>query len=121
MPLPVNFEEKVKAAPAIGGAGYPYRISARDLMRDFVHASVEVPPYTDQGFRNGIVEVRGTGDNGHANRRIFAEAFPENPAAGDLMYYNGSEWVSLPAPGGSVMHVLTHNGTAPAWTETEAC
>jgi hypothetical protein len=35
MPLPVNFEEKVKAAPAVGGAGYPYRISARDLMANF--------------------------------------------------------------------------------------
>jgi len=35
MPLPVNFEEKVKAAPAVGGAGYPYRISAGDLMANF--------------------------------------------------------------------------------------
>ena len=35
MAFPVNFEEKVKAPPAINGAGYPYRISARDLMANF--------------------------------------------------------------------------------------
>ena len=107
--------------PGVGGAGYPYRISATDLMRDFVYAAVEVPPYTDQGLRNGIVEVAGYGDNGHPNRSIYAEAFPENPSAGDMMYYDGGEWVSLPAPGGSGLRVLTHDGTAPAWTETEEC
>ena len=35
MSLPVNFEEKVRLPAAVGGAGYPYRISARDLMANF--------------------------------------------------------------------------------------
>ena len=35
MSLPVNFEERVKQAPAANGTGYPYRISAGDLMRNF--------------------------------------------------------------------------------------
>jgi hypothetical protein len=121
MALPVNFEEKVKVAPAPGGAGYPYRISARDLMRDFVYAAVEVPSFTDQSIRNGIKEIYGTGDNGHTNRSIYAEPFPENPASGDIMYYDGAEWVSLAAPSGSGVFVLTHNGTVPSWTATEEC
>ena len=35
MSLPVNFEERVRAAPAANGIGYPYRISAADLMANF--------------------------------------------------------------------------------------
>jgi len=35
MSLPVNFEEKVRLPAAVGGAGYPYRISAGDLMKNF--------------------------------------------------------------------------------------
>lgn len=125
MSLPVNFEERVKGAPTAGGAGYPYRISARDLMRDFVYAAVEVPATTDQDIRNGIKVVSGTGDNGHTNRSIYAEPFPEKPVSGDMMYYDGAEWVSLRSPSpsgsGSGIFVLTHDGAVPSWAATEAC
>lgn len=33
--LPVDFEERVRRPPVAGGAGYPYRISAKDLMDNF--------------------------------------------------------------------------------------
>lgn len=33
--LPVDFEERVRRPPVVGGAGYPYRISAKDLMDNF--------------------------------------------------------------------------------------
>ena len=121
MSLPVNFEERVKSAPAVGGAGYPYRISARDLMRDFVYAAVEVPSITDQRIRNGIKVVFGTGDNGHTNRSIYAEPFPENPTSGDMMYYDGAEWVSLAAPSSSGTFVLSHDGSKPSWLATQEC
>ena len=35
MKLPVDFEEKLQLPPAVGGLGYPYRISAADLMLNF--------------------------------------------------------------------------------------
>ena len=35
MQLPVDFEEKLQLPPAVGGLGYPYRISAADLMLNF--------------------------------------------------------------------------------------
>ena len=35
MSLPVDFESKVKQAPVVGINGYPYQISARDLMANF--------------------------------------------------------------------------------------
>jgi hypothetical protein len=39
--LPVNFEEKAKLPPAANGTGYPYRISASDLMKNFTYASLD--------------------------------------------------------------------------------
>jgi len=33
--LPVDFEKKVKQAPPANGVGYPYQLSARDLMENF--------------------------------------------------------------------------------------
>ena len=35
MSLPVDFETKVMLPPAVGGNGYPYKISARDLMANY--------------------------------------------------------------------------------------
>jgi hypothetical protein len=39
--LPVNFEEKAKLPPAANGTGYPYRISASDLMKNFTYAALD--------------------------------------------------------------------------------
>lgn len=35
MPLPVDFEERLRRAPAVNQDGYPYALSARDLMANF--------------------------------------------------------------------------------------
>lgn len=40
--LPVNFKEKVTLPPSMGGSGYPYRISASDLDRNFAYAALDV-------------------------------------------------------------------------------
>lgn len=40
--LPIDFEQKVKAAPSANGTGYPYRISAHDLMANFTYAALNV-------------------------------------------------------------------------------
>lgn len=41
MEFPVDFTEKVKLPAQGGGTGYPYRISAEDLMRDFHYAALD--------------------------------------------------------------------------------
>jgi len=49
MSLPVNFEEKVRLPAAVGGAGYPYRISAADLMLNFKYLEDLWPVNPGQG------------------------------------------------------------------------
>lgn len=39
--LPIKFEDKIKAAPSGGGTGYPYRISATDLDKNFAYAALD--------------------------------------------------------------------------------
>lgn len=121
MGLPVNFEDKVRQPPAQNGTGYPYRISAKDLMKDFVYAAVEVPENIVGGVRNGIKVTNVTGEGGHAGRAIFAEAFPEGAQAGDVMVYDGAQWVLVDAPSGSGVHVLSRSGSTVSWLATEEC
>lgn len=40
--LPINFDEKAKIPPSSNGVGYPYRISAYDLMANFTYAALNV-------------------------------------------------------------------------------
>ena len=40
--LPVNFDELVKMPSGTGGTGYPYQISAKDLMKSFHYAALDV-------------------------------------------------------------------------------
>ena len=37
--LPHDFEQKVRMAPAVGGKGYPYQLSAKHLMDNFRHVN----------------------------------------------------------------------------------
>jgi hypothetical protein len=46
--LPVDFEKKVKQARSPNGTGYPYQISAKDLMEDFKYL-LELMPEGNQG------------------------------------------------------------------------
>ena len=113
MALPVNFEEKAKAPPAANGAGYPYRLSARDLMRNFVFSSVVIPKTTPEGITNGIKEVAGVGEGGYPCREIYAQGFPSDAVAGDMMYFDGTDWISLPI-GASGDKLVVYAGL-PAW------
>ena len=51
MDLPVDFEEKAKIVPAPGGSGYPYRISANDLMRNYKYAALQVDTEEVRGLK----------------------------------------------------------------------
>ena len=41
--LPADFEKKVKQAPPANGAGYPYQLSAKDLMDNFKYLLDIIP------------------------------------------------------------------------------
>ena len=45
--LPVDFEQKVKSPPPVGGRGYPYQLSAKDLMTNFRFLSDIIPEGTN--------------------------------------------------------------------------
>jgi len=69
MKLPIDFEEKVKLPPPANGAGYPYQLSAKDLMDNFKYAALQVD--TDSGLYerknpdgSRIVSLEGSGVSG---------------------------------------------------------
>jgi hypothetical protein len=47
--LPVDFEKKVKEPPPADGRGYPYQLSAKDLMLNFRAISEYIPDGTSKG------------------------------------------------------------------------
>lgn len=123
--IPVDFSEKAKIPPAVGGAGYPYRISAKDLMRNFVHASLEVDT-TAHSSGLALAESKTTGEGGYAGRKISLagtitiESLPAG-VQGNILYHNGTAWVALSNPSGSTTSVLGHDGTSAFWIETTEC
>jgi hypothetical protein len=42
MIFPTDFRQKVAMPPAINGNGYPYKLSAEDLMQNFIFAALDV-------------------------------------------------------------------------------
>jgi len=67
--LPVNFEDKAKLPPAANGTGYPYRISASDLMKNFTYAALDV--------EDGWTEDVSVGS--HRGRKLM---LPQLPSGG---------------------------------------
>jgi hypothetical protein len=108
-----KFERDLLNRPAPGSNAPPVSIRAKDLDGNYkkvtLLASDEDPPaygvrYTPDGTI--LTDIKN---------------LPDGAAAGDLLYWNGSRWLILPAPASTALRVLTiQNGTL-AWTETEAC
>jgi hypothetical protein len=107
--FPANFEALAQEGgnPALGG--YPYRIKGSDLMRNFVHAALDAD--------EEIIES-APGQNGYTQRRLKIRA---GTASGQLMQWNGSQWLPLELPGGSGTFVLGSTGGVLSWIETEDC
>tara|TARA_R110002110_G_scaffold311557_1_gene525092 strand:+ start:531 stop:812 length:282 start_codon:yes stop_codon:yes gene_type:complete len=49
--LPHDFEQKVRMAPAVGGKGYPYQLSAKHLMDNFRHVNKD---QEETGLPDGV-------------------------------------------------------------------
>jgi hypothetical protein len=68
--FPVDFEAKARGAKPPNGAGYPVQISAADLMRNFVYASLDADA--------SLIDTT-TGQGGHLARKL---KIPAAPASG---------------------------------------
>jgi hypothetical protein len=66
MDFPVDFTEKIKLPAQGGGTGYPYRISADDLMRDFYFAALDA--------EDGWIET--TKDSIYTSRKLKLPKLP---------------------------------------------
>jgi hypothetical protein len=68
---PINFDDLVKAPKKATSEGYPYQLSSKDLMRNFVFATLQVDP-------DYIEAAQGLG--GYPARKL--KIFPPIPASG---------------------------------------
>jgi hypothetical protein len=124
---PVDFEQKVKGPMGSTGKDYPYAIKARDLMQDFVFATLDIA--------EGVYEET-TGAGGHSQRRLNIDAGTAanqiyiwdgskitviaTPTEGSVFAFTGGAFNYIPAPSGGT-HVLgAINGTI-QWIATEEC
>jgi len=141
--LPINFEEKAKTAGSSNGKGYPYQLSAKDLMKDFVFSSPVIDKETPNGNKNGITVTETTGQSGYKARKLSCTHVEEAKTNGALLvwkndkytpikppqkigtiiYWDGENWHNLDPPptgtstGGTVTYYtfLGHTGTRPIW------
>jgi hypothetical protein len=81
MKFPVDFTEKVKLPAQGGGTGYPYRISAEDLMRDFYYAALDA--------EEGWIEMNE--DSITPSRKLMLPKLPD----GDGLFVLGCSGKSL--------------------------
>jgi len=80
MSLPVDFEDKLKSAPSRDG--YPYKISASDLMRNFVYAAGE---FKKEDFE--ITESVGESSQ-HTTRKISLKNSLVGTDQGNIPYWD---------------------------------
>jgi hypothetical protein len=64
---PVDFEERVKRPKGQTSGDYPYAIKARDLMQNFVYATLDADA--------SLIEET-TGQGGHKQRKLKIPAVP---------------------------------------------
>lgn len=78
MALPVDFRQKVRLPPAAGANGYPYSISADDLMKNFLYLDFDA--VNQQPLRIEVVNEDAWGPVVRKSVRIAG--FPPPPESG---------------------------------------
>jgi hypothetical protein len=85
---PVDFEALAKSGGSSATGGYPYQISSRDLMKNFVFATLEV----EDGLFESI-----SGKGGHPQRKL---KIPKPPGSGTYVLGSVSgqfQWIQTEA------------------------
>jgi hypothetical protein len=105
---PINFDDLVKASKKSTSEGYPYQLSSKDLMRNFVFATLQVDP-------DYIEAAQGLG--GYPARKLKFPPIPSEQSV--LIAIDGSPtWLSAPTAGTYVLGAITGVLT---WISTEEC
>ena len=84
--IPVKFRDKVTTAPSANGTGYPYKISANDLDRNFIYAALDA--------EDGWIEDTSVGN--YEGRKLKLPAIP-----------SGEETFVLGCAGGKLQWIAT--------------
>jgi len=121
---PVDFQERAKRPKGTMGTDYPYAISSRDLMENFVYATLDADP--------SLIEET-TGMGGHKQRKIkipalptgddstqltskngvlsWEESLPDGQSVGDLLKWTGESWIPFfGTVSGQLMQWIEPNG-----------
>jgi len=106
---PVNFDNLVKAPKKSNSEGYPYQLSSKDLMRNFVFATLQIDP-------DHIEDAKGLG--GYPARKL--KIFPPIPSEQSVLIARDGApiWLSAPTAGTYVLGSVTGSMT---WIATEEC
>jgi hypothetical protein len=105
---PVNFQALVQAPKGGAGGDYPYAIKARDLMKNFVFATLDLDI--------DLYEETPIGE--HVQRKLKIKA---GTIANQLLFWDGYEYTPFEPPPASGTWVLGSIDGTIAWIETESC
>ena len=106
---PVNFEPLAASGGGAPYTGYPHRLKASDMMKNWVFATLDVDA--------DLVEEQ-SGLGGHTQRRLKIQP---GTTQNQLMRWDGTEWAPLTAPSGNGPFVLAMVGGNLVWLDTEEC
>jgi len=105
---PINFDDLVKASKKSTYDGYPYQLSSKDLMRNFVFATLHVDP-------DYIETAQGLG--GYPARKLKFPPIPSDQSV--LIAIDGApRWLSAPTAGTYVLGAISGSLS---WISTEEC
>jgi hypothetical protein len=108
MTPPVQFLEKAKAATPANGIGYPVQLRATDLDQNFYYATPIIAETNDSGRRNLLTETEVS--EGAFPQRKFQVELAAGANIGDLLQWDGTEWISV-AGGADSQSLLIFNGS----------
>lgn len=111
MPDLHKFERDLTNIPPPGSNAPPRTIRAKNL--DDNYRKITLLP--GEGSPP-LYDVRYTKDGTRITRLL-----PSGSNQGDLLYYNGTTWVVLPAVQSSTLHILGIKDGALQWVETQDC
>lgn len=115
-PPPISFSEKAKGTAK--GGGYPVQISAADLDKNFIYATLDIPEDDAQGIPQPFLVSDIVGPSGKTQRRL---TFKPSPVRGSAFVFSDTgnfQWLTAPATG---THVLGAVDGVLQWIATEEC
>jgi hypothetical protein len=108
------FSELVKNKPAKGTNDYPVAIKAIHLDENWKRTTLRPPKDSDTNA--GLYEVAYDEDGTRITRIL-----PDGTNVGDLLYWDGTKWVVLPAVEDDTLHILGIKDGTLQWVETQDC